>query len=125
MQQLTTIREGGKDTGPIGSGHVGTADLFLSHESDIDHASRALKAMAHPLRLKLLCVLGGAEEICVQKLVDMVGTSQSNISQHLSILRDKGILISRKDANKVYYRIGDDKILQLMGMIRKAFCDSD
>ncbi|MFC1664470.1 ArsR/SmtB family transcription factor [Pseudomonadota bacterium] len=107
---------------PRVSGHSATADLFLSRESDIDHASRALKAMAHPLRLKLLCLLGGAEEISVQKLVDIVGTSQSNVSQHLSILREKGILVSRKDANKVYYRIGDDKILQLMGMMREAFC---
>ena len=52
----------------------------------------------------------------------MVGTSQSNISQHLSILRDKGILAARKDANKVYYRVADQKILQLMMAMREAFC---
>ena len=118
MQPLIPMQE----AGPHVSCHSTTAGLFLSRESDIDDASRALKAMAHPLRLKLLCVLGSAEEISVQKLVDIVGTSQSNISQHLSILRDKGILISRKDANKVYYRIGDSKILQLMGMMREVFC---
>ena len=78
--------------------------------------------MGHPLRLKILCILVGADEISVQDLVDQVGTSQSNISQHLSILRDKRILASRKDANKVYYRIGDPKILQLMGVMRDAFC---
>ena len=60
----------------------------------------------------------------VQDLVDLVGTSQSNISQHLSILRDKGILAARKDANKVYYRIGDDKILSLMETMREAFCSA-
>ena len=118
MQQLRPAKEVGSRV----SEYSATADLFLSHESDIEQASRALKAMAHPLRLKLLCVLGGAEEISVQKLVDIVGTTQSNISQHLSILRDKEILISRKDANKVYYRIGDDKILQLLGVMREAFC---
>ncbi len=94
----------------------------LLAEADIHLASRALKAMAHPLRLKILCILGGATEASVQDLVDMVGTSQSNISQHLSILRDKGILVSRKDANKVFYRIGDAKILQFMGSMREAFC---
>jgi DNA-binding transcriptional ArsR family regulator len=36
-----------------------------------------------------------------------VGTSQSNISQHLAILRDKEVLLTRKDANRVYYRVGD------------------
>ena len=69
--------------------------LIDKHEH-IETAARALKAIAHPLRLKILCVLGGGEE-CVQDIVDAVGTSQSNISQHLAILRDKGILASRKD----------------------------
>jgi ArsR family transcriptional regulator len=101
-----------------------TAEMLLASEADIHHASRSLKAMAHPLRLKILCILGGAKETSVQDLVDMVGTSQSNISQHLSILRDKGILESRKDANKVYYRIGDERILRLMESVRLAFCTS-
>ena len=95
---------------------------FDVSEADLDIASRGLKAMGHPLRLKILCILAGAEEISVQDLVDQVGTSQSNISQHLSILRDKRILASRKDANKVYYRIGDPKILQLMGIVLYGFC---
>ena len=102
--------------GPTGNGK------FDVSEADLDIASRGLKAMGHPLRLKILCILAGAEEVSVQDLVDQVGTSQSNISQHLSILRDKRILASRKDANKVYYRIGDPKILQLMGIMRDAFC---
>ncbi len=100
------------------------AEMLLASEADIHHASRSLKAMAHPLRLKILCLLGGAKETSVQDLVDLVGTSQSNISQHLSILRDKGILESRKDANKVYYRIGDERILRLMESMRLAFCTS-
>ncbi len=96
--------------------------VLITNEEDIYRASRALKAIAHPLRLKMLCILGGAQEVSVQDLVKEVGTSQSNISQHLSILRDKDILASRKDANKVYYRISDPKILQLIGAMRAAFC---
>ncbi|MHB8535243.1 MAG: ArsR/SmtB family transcription factor [Sulfuricaulis sp.] len=98
-------------------------DVLITNEEDIHLASRSLKAMAHPLRLKILCILGNTE-VSVQDIVEQVGTSQSNISQHLSILRDKGILASRKDANKVYYRIGDPKILQLIGSLREAFCSS-
>lgn len=97
-------------------------DLFIDNESDIALASRALKAMGHPLRLKILCILANSEEASVQDLVDFVGTSQSNISQHLSILREKGVLDSRKDANKVYYRIVNDKIINLMGSMKEAFC---
>ncbi|HEX20379.1 MAG TPA: transcriptional regulator [Acidiferrobacteraceae bacterium] len=101
------------------------AELLISREEDIHLASRALKAMAHPLRLKILCILGGATEVSVQDIVEQVGTSQSNISQHLSILRDKGILGSRKDANKVFYRIADPKILMLIESLREAFCSSE
>jgi DNA-binding transcriptional ArsR family regulator len=95
-------------------------DLFAD-DDDIERASRSLKAMSHPLRLKILCTLGG-QEVSVQEIVDHVGTSQSNISQHLAILRDKGILASRKDANRVYYRVTDARTLQLIGMMREVFC---
>jgi ArsR family transcriptional regulator len=98
--------------------------VLITNAEDIIHASHSLKAMAHPLRLEILCVLGGTTEVSVQDIVEIVGTSQSNISQHLSILREKGILASRKDANKVYYRIADPKILQLIGAMRAAFCSS-
>ena len=104
------------------------ADMLIQNDDDIDIASRALKAMAHPLRLKILCILGTTlgekQEISVQDLVERVGTSQSNISQHLSILRDKHILVSRKDANKVYYRIGEENILHLIEAMQEAFCNS-
>lgn len=94
---------------------------LMSRDEDIDRASRSLKAMSHPLRLKILCTLGD-QEISVQDIVEKVGTSQSNISQHLAILRDKGILASRKDANRVYYRVGDARTLRLIGMMRDVFC---
>jgi ArsR family transcriptional regulator len=97
---------------------------LITNEEDIFQASHSLKAMAHPLRLKIMCILGGSGEVSVQDIVEQVGTSQSNISQHLSILREKGILASRKDANKVYYRIADPKILQLIGAMRSAFCSA-
>lgn len=95
--------------------------LLLAREEHIDQAAHALKAIAHPLRLKILCVLGDAE-VNVQDIVDAVGTSQSNISQHLAILRDKGVLVTRKRANRVYYRIGDERTLSLLAMMREVFC---
>lgn len=97
------------------------ADSLMTRDEDIDRAARSLKAMSHPLRLKILCTLGD-QEVSVQDIVDHVGTSQSNISQHLAILRDKGILSSRKDANRVYYRVGDGRTLRLIGMMRDVFC---
>lgn len=101
---------------------LGEDDMGLfADDDDIERASRSLKAMSHPLRLKILCTLGD-QEVSVQDIVDHVGTSQSNISQHLAILRDKGILASRKDANRVYYRVSDGRTLRLIGMMREVFC---
>lgn len=90
-------------------------------QQDVETASRSLKAMSHPLRLMILCKLG-EQEFSVQDIVQNVGTSQSNISQHLAILRDKGILSARKSANKVFYKVSDHKTLQLIEMMRDVFC---
>ncbi len=99
------------------------SSFLAAKEEDIERTSRSLKAMSHPLRLKILCTLGD-EEVSVQDIAEHVGTSQSNISQHLAILRDKGILASRKDANRVYYRVGDARTLRLLDMMREVFCSS-
>ncbi|MCU7923058.1 MAG: metalloregulator ArsR/SmtB family transcription factor [Candidatus Thiodiazotropha sp. (ex Dulcina madagascariensis)] len=111
----------GKSTQPMNLGETEGIDNLFASDEDVDRASRSLKAMSHPLRLKILCTLG-AQEVSVQDIVEQVGTSQSNISQHLAILRDKGILASRKDANRVYYRVSDFRTLKLIGMMREVFC---
>lgn len=94
---------------------------LIDQQDHIETAARSLKAISHPLRLKILCVVG-EEEVCVQDIVEAVGTSQSNISQHLGILRDKGVLQTRKDANRVFYRVADPRTLQLIGLMREVFC---
>ncbi len=100
-----------------------TEDVFdlIGRSEEIEQASLAMKAIAHPLRLKILCLLSGGE-ISVQEIVEAVGTSQSNISQHLAILRDKKILKTRKDSNKVFYRIADDRMINLVSLMRQVFC---
>lgn len=94
---------------------------LIDRDEDIEQAAQAIKAMAHPLRLKILCVLG-EQEVSVQDIVERVGTSQSNISQHLAILRDKGVLASRKESNFVFYRINNPRTLKLVAMMREVFC---
>ncbi|PKM11839.1 MAG: ArsR family transcriptional regulator [Gammaproteobacteria bacterium HGW-Gammaproteobacteria-3] len=94
---------------------------LLYNDTDIAKAARCLKAMSHPLRLKILCILGN-QSISVQDIVGQVGTSQSNISQHLSILKEKNILGAHKEANRVYYYIDDERILKLIKMMRDVFC---
>ena len=100
-----------------------STDIFelIGKSENIEQASAAMQAMAHPLRLKILCLVGN-QELSVLEIVDAVGTTQSNISQHLAVLRDQGILLSRKEANKVFYRIEDARILKMISLTREIFC---
>ncbi len=88
-------------------------------EDDIEYASRSLKAASHPLRLKIMCLLS-QHEMTVQEIVDLVGTSQSNVSQHLAIMRDKGLLSSHRVANRVYYCLAESRraLLQACSSLR-------
>ena len=95
-------------------------DLIGKSES-IRQASAAMQAMAHPLRLKILCLVGN-QELAVSEIVEAVGTSQSNISQHLAVLRDNGLLEARKDATRVLYRITDARIVKMIALTREIFC---
>lgn len=98
-------------------------DIFdlIGKSENIREASAAMQAMAHPLRLKILCLIGN-QELPVLEIVDAVGTTQSNISQHLAVLRGHGILVPRKDVNKVFYRIEDPRILKMIALTREIFC---
>lgn len=98
-------------------------DIFemIGRASSIKQASSALKAMSHPVRYKILCLLA-AEEMSVLDIVDAVGATQSNVSQHLSILRQYHVLTTRREKNKVFYRIADSRIVKMLGLTREIFC---
>jgi len=100
-------------------------DIFdlIGRSQNIQEASEAMQAMAHPLRLKILCLVGN-QELSVLEILEAVGTTQSNVSQHLAVLRDHGILVSRKDANKVFYRIADSRVLKMISLTREIFCSA-
>jgi len=83
-----------------------------------------LKVIAHPMRLKILCHLS-TQELSVQEIVIKAGSSQSNISQHLGQMRKMGILLSHRDANRVYYRIGDPQLLTIIEQLRELYCGND
>lgn len=93
-------------------------------EENINKASKALKAMGHPLRLKILCVIG-ENELPVMDIVKQVGTTQSNISQHIDILREKEIITSRREGSKILCKVRDHNILKLMNAMQQTFCKID
>lgn len=98
-------------------------DIFalIGRSENIEQAAIAMQAMSHPLRIKILCMLSSTEMI-VQDIVDAVGTTQSNVSQHLRILKDCGIVASRKDATRIFYRIEDRRIVRMITLTRDIFC---
>ena len=105
------------------SARASTEDIFelIGRGENIREASAAMQAMAHPLRLKILCLLG-SQELSVLEIVEAVGTTQSNVSQHLAILKSKNVITSRKEATKVFYRIDDARILRMITLTRDIFC---
>ena len=86
-----------------------------------DCAAKRLKSIAHPLRLQILCELD-KDEKSVADIVNGTGASQSNVSQHLILLREMGVLNARRDANKVYYSVANPGILAVIRTMRDAYC---
>ncbi len=96
-------------------------DSLHAQDEDIEQACQSIKGLAHPIRLKVLCILGSGE-MSVSDLARECSTSQANISSHLSILRQSGILTTRREAHTIYYRIRDPRMIQLMDLMRMMFC---
>ena len=77
-------------------------------------ASEMLKAAAHPQRLAILDLLGSRRRLCVNDLTDLLGVEQAIISQHLTLMRDKGILDVEKDGKFSFYRIRQPGFLKII-----------
>lgn len=90
-------------------------------DEQIEAISKLLKSMSHPIRLKILCLLE-EQEMSVGDIRAQVETTNANVSQHLNILRGHGIIDFRKDANFIYNRITDKRILELIQKMRQLFC---
>jgi DNA-binding transcriptional ArsR family regulator len=78
----------------------------------VELIARRFRAIGEPMRIRLLDQLRDGEAT-VSEISDAVGASQQNISKHLAVLADAGILGRRKDGNRVYYRIVDEGVLTL------------
>ncbi len=94
---------------------------------DIDNTIYELQAeisktLAHPLRLAILHNLKGTEKT-VNELTQITGASQSNISQHLAIMRQRQIVKTRKEGTNIYYRVASPKISQACDMMREVLIE--
>ena len=92
--------------------------------NQVEDLANLLKSMSHPIRLKILCLLQD-RELSVSEIKDSVETTGANITQHLNILRNQGIIDFRKEANFIYNRISDQRIITLMQTMQQIFCTTD
>jgi DNA-binding transcriptional ArsR family regulator len=76
----------------------------------------------HPLRLHILDFLERSGEATVSEIHEALDVEQAIASQHLINMRDKGILIRRKEGVNVYYAIGDARALKVLSCVREAAC---
>ena len=90
-------------------------------DEQIQAVAKILKSMSHPIRLKILCLLQD-RELSVGDIRNEVETTNANVSQHLNILRNQGIIDFRKDSNFIYNRITDKRILELIMRMQQLFC---
>ncbi|MGE5236337.1 MAG: ArsR/SmtB family transcription factor [Acidobacteriota bacterium] len=88
-------------------------------EQLLERIADRLKAMADPMRLRILHVLQEGEH-CVTDILDEVGGSQANVSKHLSVLRRVGLVECRREGVNVYYRIEDPTVFSIC----RTVCDS-
>ena len=76
------------------------------------------KVFSHPKRLELIDRLRDGE-MNVGELCQTLGLSPGNLSQHLAMMRERRILVSRKEANMVYYRIANPRLLEAFDLLRE------
>ena len=79
-----------------------------------------LQALAHPTRLQILEILGDGE-LPVSAILTKIERDQANISQHLAILRQRSLVVSRKEGNQVFYSVRDPQLFQVLDLMRR-FC---
>ena len=84
---------------------------------DYEVQSEILKALGHPVRLKIVEGLINEGGCNVNKIVENLGLPQSTISQHLGILKSKKIIVPKKDGVKICYTVENDKILKLIELL--------
>jgi ArsR family transcriptional regulator len=87
----------------------------------LERVAHTLKAVAHPLRLRIIELLEH-RELCVSELIDRLGSKPAVTSQQLGLMKDRGVLESRRDGNRVYYRVSNPNVVRVIQCVRDH-CD--
>lgn len=98
-----------------------TAIDLESLRRSANSACRLMKVLSNPDRLLLLCQLSQGEKR-VGELEELVGISQPTLSQQLGVLREEGLVSTRRDGKNIYYQIASPQALAVMNVLFEQFC---
>jgi len=90
-------------------------------DANAERVAQFLKSIANRVRLRILCCLMQGEH-SAGDLSRNLGISQANLSQHLTWLKQEGLVTNRRDGTVIHYRLADDSIEPLMGVLHDMFC---
>ncbi|WP_158770005.1 helix-turn-helix transcriptional regulator [Paraglaciecola sp. L1A13] len=89
--------------------------------NNADKAAALLKAMANQHRLLLLCLLNNGE-MSVSELNQQVSIPQSSLSQHLAALRRENLVVTRRDAQTIYYSLASEEVKAIINTLYQLYC---
>jgi DNA-binding transcriptional ArsR family regulator len=88
----------------------------------LEKAANLLKAIAHPMRIAIMQYLDGGKQLSVTEIHEYLNIEQSTTSHHLGILKDKGVLGSKRDCKNTYYFIKNENLSNIIECVNKCAC---
>jgi len=89
----------------------------------LETAANMLKAIAHPMRIAILKHLEGSKKLTVTQIHQLLGIEQSTTTHHLGILRDKGVLCSKREGKNTYYYLKFEVLSQIVDCLETCTCE--
>ena len=86
----------------------------------LDKAANMLKAIAHPMRIAILGFLEGNKKLTVTQIHELLEIEQSTTSHHLGILKDKGVLSSKREGKNTYYFLKHQNLIQIVECLNQC-----
>lgn len=97
--------------------------VVMGHQKTIyDLQAEVCKTLASPKRLEIIHLLKNGEKT-VTDLVELLGVPKANVSQHLAVMRHRGVLASRRDGVNVYYRLSNPKVVKACMLMREVLTE--
>lgn len=97
-------------------------EIIQLQAEQLEYASEMLKAMAHPMRIAILQELDKRGEMTVTEIFEALNIGQAVASHHLSILKNKGIVASKREGKRIYYFIRHLHLNQMLECISRCAC---